>query len=274
LRLAREGWTVYATARRPETLVELAAAGCRTLALDVDDEASVERAVATVEAAHGAVGVLINNAGYGQSGAVEQVSPELVRRQFETNVFGLLRLTQRVLPRMRARGWGRIVNLGSMGGRLTFPGGGVYHATKHALEALTDALRYEVGGFGVDVVLVQPGLIRTRFSSVAVTSMDAVQGGPYAELDRAVAKATVDSYVKPPLSWLAGDPEDVAATIARAVRARRPRTRYKVSASAHVFMGLRRLLPDRLWDLSLRSTYPRPGLGRHALARREVATAR
>ena len=112
---------------------------------------------------HGAVGVLINNAGYSQSGAVETVPLDAARKQFETNVFGLARLTQLVLPKMRDQRWGKIVNLGSMGGKLVFPGGGWYHATKHALEALSDALRFEVRGFGIDVILLEPGLITTEF---------------------------------------------------------------------------------------------------------------
>src|SRR5579864_7721899 len=140
LRLQQDGLTVYATARRPETLTELQQAGCETLALDVTDEASMRAAVDQV----GSVGVLINNAGYSQSGAVESVPVDDVRRQFETNVFGLLRLTQLVLPGMRERRWGKVVNIGSMGGRLTFPGGGIYHATKYALEAVSDALRFEL----------------------------------------------------------------------------------------------------------------------------------
>src|SRR5438067_10718829 len=145
-RLARAGWTVYGTARRPETIGDLASLGCRTLALDVTDEASVRAAVAAIEAAEGAVGVLVNNAGYSQSGALETVPPERIRRQFDTNVFGLLRLVQLVLPGMRRQQWGRIVNLSSMGGRLTLPGAGAYHASKYAVEALSAALRFDVGG--------------------------------------------------------------------------------------------------------------------------------
>ena len=120
-------------------------------------------AVDAVEQAEGAVGVLVNNAGYSQSGAIETVPMDAVRRQFETNVFGLVRLTQLVLPKMRAQRWGKIVNVGSMGGRLTFPGAGHYHATKHALEAISDALRFELRGFGIDVILLEPGLITTEF---------------------------------------------------------------------------------------------------------------
>ena len=129
-RLAAGGWTVYATARRPETLAELEAKGCRTLGLDVTDEASRKAAVDAVVEAEGAVGVLVNNTGYSQSGAVESVSDERVRAQFETNVFAPLALCRLVLPGMREQGWGKVVNVSSMGGRFTFPGGGLYYASK------------------------------------------------------------------------------------------------------------------------------------------------
>lgn len=175
LNLVGSGWSVYATARRLETIAELADAGCNTLALDVTDEQSMSAAVAAIEQAEGAVGVLINNAGYSQSGAIETVPLDAVRRQFETNVFGLVRLTQLVLPKMRAQRWGKIVNVGSMGGRLSFPGGGHYHATKHALEAISDALRFELRGFGIDVILLEPGLVTTEFGDAATASMTAVE---------------------------------------------------------------------------------------------------
>src|ERR671932_959534 len=166
-RLARRGWTVYATARNVEAIAPLRERGCMLLPLDVTDEDSMRSAVEEIERTEGAVGVLINNAGYSQSGAVENVPMEKVRRQFETNVFGLVRMCQLVLPGMREQGFGRIVNLSSMGGRLTFPGGGFYHATKYAVEAVSDALRFEVSGFGVAVSVIQPGLIRTSFDEVA-----------------------------------------------------------------------------------------------------------
>src|SRR3954470_633509 len=169
--LSAKGWTVYATARRREALAELEERGCRTLSLDVTDEESMSAAVRAVEEAEGAVGVLVNNAGYSQSGAVESVPLDRVRAQFETNVFGLVRLTQLVLPKMRVQRWGKIVNLSSMGGRLVFPGGGFYHATKYAVEAISDALRFEVKGFGIDVIIVEPGLIRSSFGETAVQRM-------------------------------------------------------------------------------------------------------
>ena len=161
-RLAERGMTVYATARRLESIEDLRAAGCRTLALDVTDEESMRAGVAAVEEAEGSVGALVNNAGYSQSGAVETIPMDELRRQFETNVFGLVRMCQLVLPGMRRQGRGRIVNISSIGGKLVFPGGGIYHGTKHAVEGISDALRFEVKEFGVDVVIVEPGLIRTR----------------------------------------------------------------------------------------------------------------
>jgi NAD(P)-dependent dehydrogenase (short-subunit alcohol dehydrogenase family) len=258
-RLANAGWTVYATARRPDALAGPAARGCRTLALDVTDEDSMAAAVAAVEREEGAVGVLVNNAGYSQSGAVETVSPEDVRRQFETNVFGLVRMCQLVLPGMRAQGWGRIVNVSSMGGRLTFPGGGLYHGTKHAVEAISDALRFEVRNFGVHVVVVQPGLIRTRFGETAAAAVGPAGDGPYAGFNRAVAEATARVYERGPLGRLGGPPDAVARRIEAILRSPRPRARYPVTASARLLMLGRRVLPDRAWDAVLRAQYPQPG---------------
>src|SRR3954454_23010169 len=170
-RLAKKGWNVYATARRPESIEGLKQKGCKTLALDVTDEASMRAAVDQVVAEEGAVGALVNNAGYSQSGALESVPMDQLRRQFETNVFGLLRLCQLVLPGMREQRDGRIVNVSSMGANFTFPGGGFYHATKYAVEAISDALRFEVKGFGIDVVIVQPGIIRTGFADAATDAI-------------------------------------------------------------------------------------------------------
>lgn len=260
--LASAGWNVYATGRTRESVASLEAAGCQTLALDVNQEASMKAAVDEVVRREGAVGVLINNAGYSQSGAVEAVPMEKVRAQFETNVFGLVRLTQLVLPGMRAQKWGKIVNLSSMGGKLTFPGGGFYHATKHAVEALSDALRFEVRGFGVDVLVVEPGLIRTGFSKAAVGEMNLPPvdaQDPYKAFHDHVARSTVESYDKGPLAKLAGEPLDVARTIEKAITARRPRARYTVSGSATVLLGQRALLSDGGWDRFLRSNFPSPG---------------
>jgi NAD(P)-dependent dehydrogenase (short-subunit alcohol dehydrogenase family) len=266
LRLAGSGWTVYATARRPESIADLGDAGCRTLALDVTDEDSMRTAVETVEQAEGAVGVLVNNAGYSQSGAIETVPMDAVRRQFETNVFGLVRLTQLVLPKMRAQRWGKIVNLGSMGGRLTFPGGGHYHATKHALEAISDALRFELRGFGIDVILLEPGLITTDFGEAATASMAdvGVPGAgdsgddPYAHFNATVGAVTAGAY-DGPMRHLGASPERVAKIIERAIARRRPPARITITPSAKLSIATRQLLSDRAWDAAMRAQFPQPG---------------
>ena len=262
-RLAKAGWPVYATARRPETLAALEADGCRTLALDVVDEASRQAAVDAVVAAEGAVGVLVNNAGYSQSGAVESVPDDRVRAQFETNVFGPLALCRLVLPGMREQGWGKIVQLSSMGGKLTFPGGGLYHATKHAVEAISDALRFEVKRFGVDVIVIEPGLITSGFSDAAVRGLGTASAahGPYDEFNRAVGEASRDVYEKGLLSKLGGPPEAVAERIEDALNAKRPRARYTVTPSARALLTLRAVLPDRGWDAMVGASFPRPGKG-------------
>jgi NAD(P)-dependent dehydrogenase (short-subunit alcohol dehydrogenase family) len=253
------GWRVYATARNVEAIAPLEERGCVLLPLDVTDEGSMISAVEEVERREGAVGALVNNAGYSQSGAVEAVPMDKVRRQFETNVFGLVRMCQLVLPGMRRQGYGRIVNVSSIGGKLTFPGGGYYHASKHAVEALSDALRFEVEGFGIGVSVVEPGLIRTGFADAAVGSMDGPEEGPYAGFDAAVAKTTRENYERGPLLRLGGGPETVAETVLEAISSRSPRSRYAVTPSAHLLLWLRRLLPDRAWDAVLRTSYPQPG---------------
>jgi NAD(P)-dependent dehydrogenase (short-subunit alcohol dehydrogenase family) len=259
-RLAKAGWPVYATARRPETLAALEADGCRTLALDVVDEASRQAAVDAVVEAEGAVGVLINNAGYSQSGAVESIPDDRVRAQFETNVFGPLALCRLVLPGMREQGWGKIVQLSSMGGKLTFPGGGLYHATKHALEALSDALRFEVKGFGIHVILIEPGLITSGFSDVVMRELGTASAtdGPYEEFNRAVGEASHDVYEKGLLAKLGGPPEAVAERIEAVLKAKRPRARYTVTPSARALLTLHAVLPDRGWDAMVGASFPRP----------------
>jgi NAD(P)-dependent dehydrogenase (short-subunit alcohol dehydrogenase family) len=256
-RLADDGWNVHATARRLEAIEELGKRGCKTGELDVTDEHSMENAVAEVEK-DGPIGALINNAGYSQSGAIETIPMDSVRRQFETNVFGLMRMCQLVLPSMRGAGSGKIVNLSSMGGKLTFPGGGVYHATKHAVEALSDALRFEVKEFGIDVVVIEPGLIVTEFGETAAGSLDEVdEHGPYVKFNADLAKVTAEAY-KGGMARFGAGPEAVAKTISKAITTRRPSTRYKVTASARVVMGMRNLMTDRMWDRFVRSQYPPP----------------
>ena len=259
--LVAHGHTVYATARRPETLQALADQGCRTLALDVTDEQSMAAAVAAVEQAEGSVGVLVNNAGYSQSGAIESIPLDDIRRQFETNVFGLIRMSQLVLPGMRKAGKGRIINIGSMGGKLTFPGGGSYHATKYAVEAISDAMRFEVQGFGVQVVLIEPGLITTEFAHAAVASTDGLDDGPYADFNSKVGAVTAGIYESRLAGLVGGGPETVAEVIRTAIESKRPKARYTVTPSATLGIVQRQLTPDRLWDLMMRAQFPVPKQG-------------
>jgi NADP-dependent 3-hydroxy acid dehydrogenase YdfG len=258
-RLAAKGHTVYATARRLESIADLETKGCRTLALDVTDEQSMKAAVRAVEDAEGAVGALVNNAGYSQSGAVESLDLDAVRVQFETNVFGLVRLCQLVLPGMRRQRFGRIVNISSIGGKVVFPGGGAYHGTKHAVEAFSDALRFEVKGFGVGVVIVEPGLIKTEFATAANTALDAgaAANGTYAAFNQQVGALTAGTY-DGPAAMLGGGPEKVAKAIEKAIVKRRPKVRYKVTPSAHIVLGQHALLSDRMWDAFVGTQFKRP----------------
>ena len=245
--LLASGHTVWATARRPETLADLAEAGAHVTALDVTDEESMRAAVDQVEAAHGAVGTLVNNAGYGEYGAVEEVALDKVRAMFETNVFGLARMCQLVLPGMRAAGRGRILNVSSMGGRMTFPLGGYYHASKYAVEALSDALRVEVRPFGVDVVVVEPGVTRSSFGDTIGTS-DGLAGepdSPYAAMRAGITETNRGAYANPRVSVSS---ESVAEVVVRAVEAGRPRTRYLLTPAARAMVTARTLGGDRVWD--------------------------
>ncbi len=262
-RLAKAGRRVYATARKLEAIADLEAVGCRLLQLDVCDEDSIRGAVTQVNDAEGAIGVLVNNAGYGSEGPFEEVPMAEVRRQFETNVFGLIRLTQLVLPRMRAQRWGKVVNVSSMGGRLVLPGGAFYHATKFAVEAMSDALRFEVRSFGIDVIVVEPGAIMTQFGDTAVARVDALgsEDSAYAEFRRKLAGEIRKSYAGKP-DALGGVADDVARVIQGAISVRRPKTRYPVTLGARLFMGLRRWLPDRAFDSLLRSQIPPPAPAR------------
>ena len=218
-------------------------------------------AVAAVEAAAGPVGVLINNAGYGLYGPVEQLPMDEIRRQFETNFFGLVRLTQLVLPGMRRRGRGRILNVSSMGGRITLPGGAFYHASKYAVEAFSDALRMEVAQFGIDVVLIEPGPVKTPWNDVAAGSLSAAtpaaSGDPYAEYKAAVG-ASFGRTQAGLVGRFGSTSEDVAKVITQAVTARRPRARYLINPVAKSLVAMNRVLPARAYDSMLRRQYGLP----------------
>jgi NAD(P)-dependent dehydrogenase (short-subunit alcohol dehydrogenase family) len=251
LALLERGHTVYATARSIDTLADLEAKGARTFALDVTDEDSTKTAVDAIEAEYGAVGTLINNAGFAQYGAAEYVPLEDARRQLDTNVFGLARLTQLVLPAMRAAGRGRILNVSSMGGRLAFPFGAWYHVSKHAVEAFSDTLRQEVRQFGIEVVLLEPGGVRTAFESTMDAAYVSESDGPYARLERAGRRYFREFYAT---RW-AVTPEQAAKPFVKAVESRRPRHRYLSTAAAKTSVHLRRLGGSRLWDWIVRRLF-------------------
>ena len=239
------GYVVYGAARRTDRLQALVTDGIRPLTMDVTDDASMTAGVDRILEETGRIDVLVNNAGYGSHGAIEDVPIDEARRQFEVNVFGLARLTQLVSPHMRAQGSGTIINISSIGGRLTTPLGGWYHATKYAVEALSDALRMELRPFGIDVVVVEPGAIRTAWWSIAADHLEATaEGSAYADQIRAVAGAMRSESNNRRYS----PPEVIARTIGKIVTARHPRTRYAVGFMAKPLIAARRVLPDRAFD--------------------------
>jgi NAD(P)-dependent dehydrogenase (short-subunit alcohol dehydrogenase family) len=255
LALHAAGFLVYASARCQNTLADLAQRGLRTVELDVSDEASMRQALQRVLNEAGTVSVLVNNAGYGLGGPLEELPLAQVRQQFETNVFGLLRLSQLVLPGMRAQGWGRIIQVGSVGGSFTAPGAGAYHASKYAVEALSDALRYEVQSFGVDVVLIKPTGVHSPFAGKINASLPQTgPDSPYLAFKINLERVTTQMFAGRAPGIIR--PETVARTIVRAATAGRPRTRYLVGTSAHLYLGLRRLVSDRLWDRIMGLQFP------------------
>ena len=244
-RLQGLGYTVYGAARRTDRLEKLAAEGVRPLAMDVTDDASMTAGIARIIEEAGRIDVLVNNAGYGSYGAIEDVPIDEARRQFEVNLFGLGRLVQLVTPHMRGQKSGTIINISSMGGRLTTPLGGWYHATKYAVEALSDALRMELKPFGIDVVLVEPGGIRTEWAGIAADHLEeTAEGSAYSDQIRAVAGSMRNESVQRRQS----PPAVIANTVERIVTARRPRTRYAVGFMAKPLITARRVLPDRAFD--------------------------
>jgi NAD(P)-dependent dehydrogenase (short-subunit alcohol dehydrogenase family) len=243
--LLAAGYTVFAGARRLERMAGLAALGAKLLKLDLTDDASIVAAAAAIRAGAGRLDVLVNNAGYGSYGALEDVPLAEARRQFEVNVFGLARLCQLVLPIMRAQKSGKIVNITSIGGKIWEPLGSWYHATKFAVEGLSDCLRVEVRRLGIDVIIVEPGAIRTEWAGIAREGLLHVSSnGAYAAQAECYARLldTADT------SRLASPPEVVARTILRAVSATRPKTRYPTGGGAHLILFLKKILPDRMFD--------------------------
>jgi NAD(P)-dependent dehydrogenase (short-subunit alcohol dehydrogenase family) len=259
LRLHGAGMPVYATARRLEALDDLAESGITTLALDVTDEESMAAAVKRVVEDHGAVGALVNNAGSGVYGAIEDVPVDRARASFETNVFGMVRLTQLVLPGMREQGVGRIVNVSSIMGRFSPPGGGLYQATKHAVEAYGEALRVEVAPFGVRVSMIEPATVRTPFFENAVLQFAGQPGSVYQAFHDKLATWAISVHEgKTPAGRFAATPEQVAATIERALLARNPKARYPVGLLARGALTMRRMLPDAAFAKFVAAQFPTP----------------
>ena len=251
LKLIREGHTVYGAARRVEKMKDLQEGGGYAIAMDVTDDQTIQNGVKRIIQEQGKIDVLVNNAGYAIYGAVEETSIDDARRQFEVNLFGLARLTQLVLSYMRAEKSGTIINISSMGGKVYFPLGAWYHGTKHALEGWSDSLRLELKQFGLNVVIIEPGAIKTEFGDVMTAPMMERSGeGPYAKITRVMEKAVIDSYEKPNAS---SPPSVIAHVISKAIKAKKPKTRYVAGKMAKPMMWIRKYLGDRVYDKAVMS---------------------
>ena len=247
--LAQQGHKVYAAARRVERMEPLRQYGIVPLKMDVTDEESMKTGVKTLWDAEGRIDVLINNAGYGYFGAVENVPMDDARNQLEVNVFGLARLCQLVLPTMRAQHSGRIINTASVAGRSVFYYGGWYHVSKYAVESLSDAMRMELKPFGIDVVIIEPGAIKTNWGIIAADHLiESSRGTAYEQTGTMMANNLRNMYLSNTIS----DPAVVRNAIVRAVNARRPCTRYRIGRMANAIVFFHWLLPTRWWDAFLR----------------------
>ena len=247
--LARQGHKVYAAARRTELMEPLKHNGVVTMRMDVTNSQSMADGVKAVLDAEGRIDVLVNNAGYGYFGAVENVTMEEARRQVEVNVFGLAELCKLVLPVMRKQGSGRIINTSSIAGKTVLPFGAWYHVSKYSVEALSDALRMEMKPFGVDVVLIEPGGIKTDWGIIAAKHLaESSKGTAYEEDALREAKLIHKGYSGNYLSA----PKVVTRAISRAVNSQRPRARYRIGSGAFIMVFLHTVLPTRWWDGMMR----------------------
>lgn len=243
--LLREGFTVYATARRVERMADLGESGAIVLRMDITKEDEILAAVEHIEEDRGGVDILVNNAGFGLYGSMEETAIEDARYQFEVNLFGMARLTQLLLPSMRRKGAGKIINISSMGGRIYTPLGSWYHATKHAVEGWSDCLRLELASFGIDVVIIEPGVIETEFGDVLVEPLLKRSGtGPYRQMAEAVAASTRATY----RHGGGSEPKVIVDLLLEAVRAKRPETRYVAGKYARPMIFFRKWFGDRFFD--------------------------
>lgn len=250
-RLARQGHKVYGAARRIDKMQPLKELGVTPIKMDVTDDASMIAGVNAVLEAEGRIDVLVNNAGYGYFGAIENVSMEEARKQLEVNVFGLARLTQLVIPHMRQQGSGRIVNLASIAGKLALYFGGWYHVSKFAVEGFSDALRMELKPFGIDVVIIEPGGIRTEWGVIAADHLaESSKGTVYEQAALNEANAMKYTYTR---AKLLSNPSVIAKAICKGVNKRHPKARYRTGMGSHSLVFLHWLLPSKWWDGLMRS---------------------
>lgn len=249
LRLLAEGYTVYGAARRVERMQDIEAAGGIALAMDVTDDATMVTGVDRIIREQGRIDVLINNAGYGQMGALEDVPVEAARRQIEVNLVGVGRLTQLCLPHMRERKFGKIINISSIGGKCAFPMAGWYHASKFALEGYSDSLRMEVRPFGIDVIVIEPGGTDSEWFPVAIAELERYSAkNAYADLVTAIQKSPSWKRKMP-------GPKSITDLVVKALKARTPRARYHGASGAGLILFLRYVLSDRMYDRLITSQY-------------------
>jgi len=251
-KLHSQGYTVYGAARRMKKMQDLKEKGMSIVPLDLTKDASIVDCINTILKKEGRIDVLINNAGYGSYGAVEDVSIEEAKRQFEVNMFGLARITQLVLPNMRERKSGRIVNISSMGGKIYTPFGAWYHATKHAVEGWSDCLRLELKKFEIDVVVVEPGGIKTDWGMIAAENLKKTSGtGAYSEFAIHVAEGMKKTYSNDSLT----DVDVLGKVIAQAATTKKPKTRYAKGYMAKPAMAIRKWFGDRIFDKMIMSQF-------------------
>ena len=242
LRLLDEGYIVYGAARRIERMSDIEDAGGHTIKLDITDDSSIVATVDQIIKEQGRIDVLINNAGYGSYGAIEDVPIEEAKRQFEVNIFGLARLTQLVLPHMRKNNFGKIVNISSIGGKIYSPLGGWYHATKHALEGLSDCLRFETKQFGIDVIIIEPGGIESEWGGIALNAaMERSGSTAYSETAKGFKKI-METFKKQ------ASPKVISELVTKALKAKKPKTRYSAGTAAKPMLFMRKILSDRMFD--------------------------
>jgi NAD(P)-dependent dehydrogenase (short-subunit alcohol dehydrogenase family) len=241
--LLKNGFTVYAAARRLEIMEDIKKLGAQTFRMDVSDDASMVHGVEKIIAAEGRIDVLVNNAGYGSYGSLEDTPMSEAKYQFEVNVFGLARLSQLVIPYMRKQRSGKIINITSIAGKIAEPHGSWYHSSKFAVEGISDCMRMELKQFGIDVVLIEPGGIKTEWNNIARDNLAKVSG-------QTVYGDLVHKQVKMLKFFdaIGSEPIVIAKTIFRAVKSRRPKARYVAGRGSTTMLALRKILPDKMFD--------------------------